>query len=103
VVFSRRNDPRERARTTRLIYLMRPSARTCYLTTRNVRGVGRVDHRGARELDAAKAFEQSRAAPEQDRRQVQPELVHEPGPECLLNDVRAAGDADILGACGFTA
>ena len=39
MVFSRRNDPRERARTTRLIYLMRPSARTCYSTTRNVRCV----------------------------------------------------------------
>jgi len=39
VVFSRRNDPRERARTTRLIYLMRPSARTCYFTPWNVRCV----------------------------------------------------------------
>lgn len=39
MVFSRRNDPRERARTTRLIYLMRLRARTCYLTTRNARCV----------------------------------------------------------------
>jgi len=48
-----------------------------------------VDHRGALELDVAEIVEQPRAAPQQDRREVQLELVHEAG---LLNDVRAAGD-----------
>src|SRR6188508_3287344 len=62
-----------------------------------VRDTGRLDRPDLLELDVrADAVEESRPAAQENRDDVDLELVHEPGGQVLVDDVRAAADEDVL-------
>ena len=66
-----------------------------------MRDAVRADDAGLLELDAPDVLEEPRAGAEQDRRDVDLELVEQPGAEVLLRDLGAARDLDVLVAGGL--
>jgi hypothetical protein len=66
--------------------------------------IRRIDHPGSFEFDllSLEVIEQPDTVTEQQRRDVNLELVQKSSPDELLNGIRAAADADILGTCGHS-